>query len=96
MGMPVTVGVVGARSAALHDPAFAWFEALDRRFSPHRADSELAVLNAGRHEHKAASPDMRGGRIAFIEQRRGCEGCMIGGDGIATMASGFDRYTAPC
>ena len=45
--------------------------------------------------HATAAYAMGRAGIAFIEGLAGCEGYMIGADGIATMTSGFDRYTAP-
>ena len=59
MGMPITVEIVGAADDALHRDVFAWFEAVDRRFSPYRADSELSRMNAGEIAGAAASDEMR-------------------------------------
>jgi thiamine biosynthesis lipoprotein len=58
MGMPITVEIVGAESDALHREVFAYFTAVDRRFSPYRADSELSRLNAGELALSAASTEM--------------------------------------
>jgi len=44
MGMPVTIEVVGG-DAAMIDPAFRYFEDVDRRFSTYRADSEISAMN---------------------------------------------------
>lgn len=48
MGMPVTVEVVdkGAEASWL-DQAFDWFEAVDRRYSTYKADSEISRINGG-------------------------------------------------
>jgi thiamine biosynthesis lipoprotein len=59
MGMPITVEIVGAADDALHREVFAWFEAVDRRFSPYRADSEVSRMNAGEVAPDAVSDDMR-------------------------------------
>ena len=45
MGMPITIDIVGADDHAIHDAVFAHFEAVDRRFSTYRADSEIAAIN---------------------------------------------------
>ncbi len=48
MGMPVTVDVPGVTSAAAIEAVFGYFDAVDRRFSTYRADSEISGINAGR------------------------------------------------
>ena len=58
MGMPVSVAIVGASSARLHEDAFAYFESVDRRFSTYRDDSEISAINAGRVALRAVSADM--------------------------------------
>lgn len=58
MGMPVTVGTVGATSDRLHELAFDCLRQIDRRFSPYRSDSEIADLNAGRISIETCSRDM--------------------------------------
>ena len=47
MGMPVTVEIVGCGEPSLIDRVFAWFDAVDRRFSTYRADSEISSINSG-------------------------------------------------
>lgn len=47
MGMPVTVEIVGVDDTALIDRIFAWFDAVDRRFSPYKPDSEISQINGG-------------------------------------------------
>jgi len=59
MGMPVTVDVVGAARDALLDSVFAYFYAVDRRFSPYRLDSEVSAINAGRLTEDHCSDEMR-------------------------------------
>jgi thiamine biosynthesis lipoprotein len=58
MGMPVTVEVVGGERAIL-DEVFAYFERVDTRFSPYKADSEVSKLNDGRLSAETYSPEMR-------------------------------------
>jgi thiamine biosynthesis lipoprotein len=45
MGMPVTVEVVGVADGAILEDVFAYFEAVNRRFSTYRPDSEIAAIN---------------------------------------------------
>ncbi len=59
MGMPITVEVVGATTSAVIDAAFASFEAVDRRFSTYRADSEIEAINHGRARPADYSDEMR-------------------------------------
>ena len=47
MGMPVTVEVVDACEPSLIDEIFAYFDAVDRRFSTYKADSEISAINRG-------------------------------------------------
>ncbi len=60
MGMPITIciaeGGTGARSMA---EAFGYFDAVDRRFSTYKADSEISAMNAGRLCRDAISAEMR-------------------------------------
>jgi FAD:protein FMN transferase len=53
MGMPVTVDVVGAAEDTIIEAAFAYFEDVDRRFSPYKPDSEIEAINHAR----LAAPD---------------------------------------
>jgi thiamine biosynthesis lipoprotein len=71
MGMPITVEIVGATSEALHAQAFAYFEDVDRRFSPYRADSELSEINAGTIAMDCVSDDMR--EVLALAERTKCE-----------------------
>ncbi len=59
MGMPVTVAISGVSDRSLVDQVFVWFEAVDRRFSTWRTDSEISDINAGRHPECAWSGEMR-------------------------------------
>ena len=59
MGMPITIELVGATGQTLHDRAFAYLEAVDRRFSTYRSDSEISAINRGEIAPDDYSPDMR-------------------------------------
>lgn len=59
MGMPITVAIVDDAPDALTGEVFAYFSAVDQRFSLYRDDSEITALNAGRITLAQASPDMR-------------------------------------
>jgi len=59
MGMPITVEVVGAASAAPLAAVFAHFRAVDARFSPFRPDSEVSALNRGELSPDAYSGELR-------------------------------------
>lgn len=58
MGMPVTIAIVGAGDAHLHEIGFATLAEIDRRFSPYRPDSEVSRINRGEVAITATSPDM--------------------------------------
>lgn len=60
MGMPITIEVVGAGSAAPLESAFEWFAAVDARFSPYRDDSELSRFNRHEIAVEDLSAEMRG------------------------------------
>lgn len=59
MGMPITVDVAGATDGAIIEAAFAYFDAVDRRFSTYKTDSEIAAINGGRLAEADYSDDMR-------------------------------------
>lgn len=69
MGMPITVEIVGVGDTRLHDEVFACFEAVDRRFSTYKPDSEITAINEGRLDMQAASPEMAE-ILAFSEMTR--------------------------
>ena len=69
MGMPVTVEVVGAADGTVIEAVFAYFAAVDRRFSTYRDDSEIAAINASRLGAADYSPEMRE-VLALAEQTR--------------------------
>jgi len=59
MGMPITVEIVGASSPAPLEATFSWFAAVDARYSPYRADSELTRFNRGEIAAEELSAEMR-------------------------------------
>ena len=59
MGMPVTIDIVDAKDACDLEPAFAYFEAVDRRFSTYRDDSEISAINQARIGEADYSDEMR-------------------------------------
>ena len=58
MGMPVIVDIVGGGMADC-DHVFSFFDAIDRRFSTYRADSEMNCINRGEISREGASAPMR-------------------------------------
>lgn len=58
MGMPISIAIVDDAPDSLIDQAFAYFAAVDQRFSLYRDDSEITALNTGRITLAQASPDM--------------------------------------
>lgn len=58
MGMPVSVEVVGG-DQDIHEAVFAYFTAIDERFSPYKPDSEVSKLNTRRIATADASPEMK-------------------------------------
>ena len=48
MGMPITIDIVELDSARLIDDVFAYFAAVDARFSVFKPESEISALNRGR------------------------------------------------
>ncbi len=60
MGMPITVDVAGSDDdGAAVAAAFAYFDAVDRRFSTYKDDSEISAINQGRLGEKDYSAEMR-------------------------------------
>ena len=59
MGMPITVEIVGCQSRRLLDDVFAYFDVIDRRFSPFKRGSEITALNQGRLARADMSAHMR-------------------------------------
>lgn len=59
MGMPIEIEVVDEPDAATFREAFAYLEAVDRRFSTYKADSEIMRMNRGEVACGEASEAMR-------------------------------------
>ncbi|MDB5563336.1 MAG: thiamine biosynthesis protein [Hyphomicrobiales bacterium] len=59
MGMPITIDIVGVEDSRLHELAFGHFDAVDRRFSTYKADSEISAINGGELEPPDYSDEMR-------------------------------------
>jgi thiamine biosynthesis lipoprotein len=59
MGMPITVEMVGRAPERLLDEVFAYFAAVDTRFSVFKPDSEISALNQGGIAASDASPEMQ-------------------------------------
>lgn len=59
MGMPITVDVVGAKDSAVLDAVFGYFDAVDRRFSTYKADSEISAINRAQLAETDYSGEMR-------------------------------------
>jgi thiamine biosynthesis lipoprotein len=69
MGMPITIEVVDPAEDAILDVVFGYFEAVDRRFSTYRPDSEIEAINRGRLAEQDYSDEMRE-VLALAEQTR--------------------------
>jgi thiamine biosynthesis lipoprotein len=69
MGMPITVDVVETSEAAILEAVFAYFEAVDCRFSTYRPDSEIAAINHGSLDVGQYSREMRE-VLALAEQTK--------------------------
>jgi thiamine biosynthesis lipoprotein len=59
MGMPITVEIVDAGSTQLLDDVFAYFAAVEMRFSVFKPESEISALNQGRLSLSEVSEPMR-------------------------------------
>lgn len=59
MGMPITIEVVGPSVSDSLERAFAYFQAVDDRFSTYKADSEVSALNRGELTDATMSPELR-------------------------------------
>lgn len=85
MGMPITVEIADWSSSALFDEIFAYFSAVDQRFSPFKPNSELTAINQSPLGLKAISADlqevlvlaehMRQKTLGYFEVRRP-DGCV--------------------
>jgi thiamine biosynthesis lipoprotein len=59
MGMPITVEVVGTLTMAPIAEAFAYFRAVDERFSTYKPESEISAINRGEIAVADFSAEMR-------------------------------------
>ena len=59
MGMPITIEIIDADSDRLIDDVFAYFAAVDARFSVFKPESEISALNRGRLSVSDVSAPMR-------------------------------------
>lgn len=55
MGMPITLEIVGSKNKRMFDKIFAYFRAVDARYSPYKKDSELSQINRGLSRDKWSS-----------------------------------------
>ena len=55
--MPVIIEVLEPTAAAAIKSAFNYFEAVDKKFSTYKPDSEVSLLNAGKISAQQASPE---------------------------------------
>lgn len=74
MGMPITVDIVSATARCQIDAVFAYFAAVDRRFSMFKPDSEITALNQGRLAAGAVSDEMREVLLLAERTRRETDG----------------------
>lgn len=74
MGMPITVEIVGCASKRLVGDVFAYFAAIDRRFSLFKPDSEITAFNQGRLAPTAISSDLREVLVLADQTRRRTRG----------------------
>jgi FAD:protein FMN transferase len=58
MGMPVTVEIIGASPGSVMNSVFAYFTAVDKRFSLYKPESEINAFNQGKIADDDLSPDM--------------------------------------
>lgn len=58
MGMPVTIDLPHARSPEPLESVFRYFEAVDRRFSTYKPESEISAINRGEIARDDFSPQM--------------------------------------
>jgi len=59
MGMPIALAFADPPPEGLMDGVFAYFESVDARFSPFKADSEISALNRGGGACEGHSAEMR-------------------------------------
>lgn len=59
MGMPIEIEIVGDDASGAMEAAFAYFVAVDNRFSTYKEDSEISRINRGEINEDAVSAEMR-------------------------------------
>lgn len=69
MGMPISVDVPDVH-ADMIATIFGYFDTVDRRFSPYRADSEVGAINAGASGERDYSSEMREVLVLADKTRR--------------------------
>jgi thiamine biosynthesis lipoprotein len=69
--MPVTVDVADRGGGGLISAVFDYFEAVDRRFSTYKSDSEIEAINRGEIDAAAYSREMR--EVLELAERTGSE-----------------------
>ena len=74
MGMPITVEVVAPAAEGMIGDAFAYFDAVDRRFSTYKPDSEISAINAGRLAPPDYSAEMKEVLALAAETKRETDG----------------------
>lgn len=74
MGMPITLDVAVPAARGLIDDAFAYFDAVDRRFSTYKPDSEISLINAGRLAPRDWSAEMTEVMTLAEETKRETDG----------------------
>jgi thiamine biosynthesis lipoprotein len=71
MGMPITVAIGVAPDGGLLEKVFAYFEAVDRRFSTYKPDSEISAINDGRVRAADSSAEMH--EVLALAERTAAE-----------------------
>jgi thiamine biosynthesis lipoprotein len=71
MGMPISVEIPGGAPGDLLESVFAYFNAVDRKFSLYKADSEISAHNRGEIAESQLSAEML--EVFAIANRTGAE-----------------------
>src|SRR4051812_40331519 len=69
MGMPIALDIAHARGRELGETVFSYFNAVDRRFSTYKEDSEISRINRGEFIQEQWSEEMRE-VLALAEQTK--------------------------
>lgn len=87
MGMPVAVEIAGARAGRSDaEKIFSYFDAVDRRFSTYKPESEISRINRGEIAELDWSPEMKEVFRLAEETKRATDGYFD----IKTPNGGFD------